>query len=364
MKFIAGRRTVLCCATLVAACNHTDPTGVWPQPPQGPFDNTSPIRLTYSQGTDAWPGFSQDGQHITYTYERLTNDNDRCLGVLPGGGGSRVAEVCAGFLGEATDRDGYEHGALSSTGMLAYTRHSGNTGGATATAAALYVAPVDSLADERKVFDLIITSAPRGWEYLLDPVWVSEDELAFIGAKVDYIVLVPFAPPDTIYTGLDIAKVHIADGTPTVTLLATVNNASALAFDPSTDRFVFLRGDSLFTLPAEGGVPSFLFTLPESTTEFGRSIDGVAAGGGKVWISWTRTTQDGSTTRTTSSISEVGTGGTLTTLHARERTINGGITTSDQGTWGRIAASPDGSRVVAEGIGGPTGRDLFLLEVP
>lgn len=367
MKMLVATRNAGFAAILLAACNHSDPTGSWPAPPDGPFDdNIVPTRLTYSTGTDVWPTFSQDGSQVLYTFEKLTPDNDRCLGLLPAVGGQRTASVCdvdtSPFL-----RDGFEHGALSAAGVLAFTRHSGDIGGPTATGGALYVVSIDSLAGTTRVFDLKQqpAGAPRRWDYLVNPVWISENEVAFIGTQVAYIPPGPFLPEDTIYTGLDLAKVRLDGGTPQITVLADVSGATALAFDPVASRFVFLRQDSLFTVPSTGGTATFHFALPDNPGEPNLGITGVAAGGGKIWITWGSSRTTGTTSYVlTSRISEVGAGGGLTTLHARERFYADGILAQNDGTWERIAAAPDGSRLAIEGRNAPTGDDIYLLELP
>jgi hypothetical protein len=347
----------------IAGCSHTDPLVLGPTGEEGPLDPTPPARLTYSIATDAWPGLTLDGTRLVYTFERAVGDPDRCLGVLPGGGGQRLAEVCPEIR---ADRDAMEHGAVSPGGRLAFTAHRGVTGGFSTVEAALYIAPVDSVAGATKVFDLISTpaGAPRRWDYLLDPVWLSETELAFIGTQVAYIPPAPFADPDTVYTGIDLATVRLDGGTPTITVVATVGNAQAMSYDPTAERFTFLRNDSVYTVPRTGGGETFVYALPEVAGEFGKSITGVASGGGRLWITWTRTVTVGtSSTLTSSTVSEVGAGGALTNLAVRERFVPSGGTPSDEGTWGRLSADGDGTRLVVEGLGGPTGNDLYLFEL-
>jgi hypothetical protein len=367
VTFPAETRKMSLAALLLLGCSHSDPSGPFVPAEEGPLTDDVPARLTYSPGTDVWPNYSQDGNRLIYTYERGTADHDRCLGVLPSRGGQRVAEVCATGTGQNQLRDGFEHGALSNTGWLAYTKHSGNIGGPSVTQSALYVAPLDSLAGIRKVFDLggIAPGAQNSWDYLLHPVWISDTELAFMGTRVEYIPPAPFADPDTVYFGLDIAKVRIDGGSPQVTVLASLNGADAMAYDPSAARFVFLRGDSLFTVPVTGGSATFYATLPETENEFGRGITGVAAGGGKIWITWIRTVQETVAIGvTTSSISEVSATGALTSLNDRERRVVLNSVTNDEGSWHRITAAPDGTRLAIEGQDTGGGYDVYLLELP
>ena len=39
VKILVATRNVGLAAMILAACNHSDPTGAWPTPPDGPFDD-------------------------------------------------------------------------------------------------------------------------------------------------------------------------------------------------------------------------------------------------------------------------------------------------------------------------------------
>ncbi len=348
-----------------ASCSHSDPTGAWPPPPPGPLGTEVPTRLTYALFSDLWPHFSATGDHLLYSYHRGTNDGDHCLGVLPGIGGQRVVSLCADGTDQAGRRDGVNHGALSASGRLAYTTHTGNLGGFSATEGALWVTPLDSVAGAQKVFDLRLTTppgAPRRWDYLLDPQWISDTELAFIGTEVAYIPPAPFQDPDTVYSGRDVATVRLDGGTPVITVLASLINLEALVWDAGASRFVLWYASGVYTLPATGGTPELFYGLPDADVAQGAVITGVAAAGGKVWISWSRTIPISPTVaRLESHISEVRSDGSRTELNTRIRMTEFGIPFQDEGSWRRLTAAPDGSRLVAEGIGGPSGDDLYAL---
>lgn len=358
------RVVVALLAVHLTACGHTDPGTTGPSEPEGPLLPTPPARLTYSNATDAWPGYSLDGTRLVYTYERVAGDPDRCLGVLPGRGGQRLVEVCPPFR---PLREGIEHGAVSPSGQVAYTLHVGNSGAFPSSSAALYVAPLDSLVGARKLFDLLATppGAPRRWDYLMHPVWLSDTELAFLGTQVAFIPPIPFADPDTVYTQIDLATVRIDGGAPVITTLANVVDAEAMSYDPTVQRFVILRHDSVFTIARGGGAEAFAYALPDVPGEFGRSITGVAAGGGRIFLSWTTARTTGSQSALTSSVvSQLGAGGALVDLDVRERFVADGATVRDEGTWGRLTSSGDGRRLAAEGRGGTTGNDIYLFELP
>jgi hypothetical protein len=122
----------------------------------------------------------------------------------------------------------------------------------------------------------------------------------------------------------------------------------------------------VFTLPVTGGTPTPYFGLPESTVELDREVTGVAAGGGRIWI--TRRFAGGTPpqqSRVRSTIEEVSPSGEMTTLAIRDRVEEVGVgIVKNEGRWVRIAATPDGQRLAVEGRFGPTGDDLYLFDLP
>jgi len=80
---------------MLTGCGHSDPFTTTAPGNQGPFDDLLPTRLTFSADSDLTPAWSADGSRLFYTFAVPADpDHDRCVGVLPGGGGSRVAEKC------------------------------------------------------------------------------------------------------------------------------------------------------------------------------------------------------------------------------------------------------------------------------
>jgi hypothetical protein len=87
------RSAGLLAVLLGSACAHQDPFPSGEVPDGGPWSPTPPIQLTLSAGPDLAPAWLLDGSGLAYSF-RPEGDLDRCLGVLPPGGGTRRSEKC------------------------------------------------------------------------------------------------------------------------------------------------------------------------------------------------------------------------------------------------------------------------------
>lgn len=116
-------------ALLALACNHSNPTATVPFiPDDAPFNATAPIRLTYDAGIDGFASFSSDGSLMLYSFQpRDRNDRDRCIGIMPSGGGSRE-EHCDNTGVGASRTDALEYPAINGSGDLLYARYASRIG--------------------------------------------------------------------------------------------------------------------------------------------------------------------------------------------------------------------------------------------
>ena len=117
-----NRSWIMLTATgLLAACSHSDPIAPSDPGPVGPFSEGSPARLTFSAADDRFANWTDDGKGIFYSFQAPNRpDRDRCLGLLPGEGGTRRFEVCEHRGAFADSTDFFASGALSTDGKLLY----------------------------------------------------------------------------------------------------------------------------------------------------------------------------------------------------------------------------------------------------
>ncbi|HWA16271.1 MAG TPA: hypothetical protein VG817_07555 [Gemmatimonadales bacterium] len=91
---------------LAAGCSHGDALSTAFNGDKGPLDPGPPVRLTYSAREDQYAGWSLDGQGIVYTFvDAASRSGDRCLALLPPGGGQATVTRCGGTDGADDSTD-------------------------------------------------------------------------------------------------------------------------------------------------------------------------------------------------------------------------------------------------------------------
>ncbi|MEO8478882.1 MAG: hypothetical protein ABI542_04555, partial [Gemmatimonadota bacterium] len=127
----------------VGACSHSDSFPTIPARPAGPFGSESPTRLTFNLGDDGFPAIASPGL-LSYRYRRGTPDRDFCAGVMPAGGGPRIAEVCAWEADDASRSDQFGAAVLLGDGRFLWTRHESGTGNQAAQEGGLFLGTATS----------------------------------------------------------------------------------------------------------------------------------------------------------------------------------------------------------------------------
>ena len=357
-----SRAAVLPCLALVG-CTHSEPFVLADQELLGPFDVAAPIRLTYADGHSNLPVISQDGSAVVYSYSRAvgSSDADICLGVLPVGGGTRVATVCPDGAGDIEFRDGIEHGALSSDGTLVYTLHSGRTPPTnfTAVRGALWMARIDSVGGRHSILPLrsVPSGATASWDYLLDMHWSAPGELLALAVTVDYRG--PNSSKDTVVFGHSIVRLrvdrsplewsHVASGLDAAQMTVDQSNGAIyLLVHTYADELVpRVIADTLLRLPITGGAPEVVFGWPNPDEPDDVEIVDIAARQGRVFA--VRRSRAGNTFR--NELVEISGTGQVTL-----------IPSAFPGQVGRIAVSPDASFLIAEVTS--LGTALYRMELP
>ncbi|HEY8062881.1 MAG TPA: hypothetical protein VID74_08790, partial [Gemmatimonadales bacterium] len=91
-----GRWIGLIAALALTGCGHSD-AFVPANSTLGPFNTGTDIRLTLNPEQDYWPAWTDDGRGILYAFVNSVEpgiaNRHRCMGMLPGGGGSRVWQL-------------------------------------------------------------------------------------------------------------------------------------------------------------------------------------------------------------------------------------------------------------------------------
>jgi hypothetical protein len=322
-----------------------------------------PERLTLNQGKDATPAFTPDGSGIWYAWEKLDRpDHDLCLGLLPVGGGTRTHEVCHSDSAANPDSVNWNtYPAPDPAGRrLAWQEISANpneiadgSGGIILSA----IATLDDPSRYRTLARIPYQFAPGSTRHYYNQVmslhWANDTTIVCVGTLVAEFALA-FNPPDTFYTGLELAKITITHDSAITGFIPGTDDASGLTFGPGGAIYFTRNGDErVYRTTLAGGAVDTVFDFgPAGFARDPVYVDGAiyaVVGGDVSYLNYPNFTgklqHDG--------------GGELW------RADSAGLTRIDNVyRWRRPAVSPDGHTLVIEGrdpISGAT--DLYLLRI-
>jgi hypothetical protein len=236
---------------LALGCAHSDPFTTGDGGALGPHDSTAPVRLTYNAGQDRAPAWLPDGSALLYAFQRLDQpDFDRCLGLLPPAGGSRLATKCIPGDPGHDSINVIEIAAQSPGGRLAWVEQLGLAfvsfaGGSIRVGT---FAPAD-----RGTVQLSLPYVVPGGSVHVTAThlaWLGEHALVYVGSDLAISAPCPGCGMDTLVAGRDIvrldlstspATVSIIPGTTTATSVWPAADASALYYTLGGDTRVLRR---------------------------------------------------------------------------------------------------------------------------
>ena len=246
------------------ACSHSDAFVPADPSTDQPLVATPPLRLTYSALADLTPAWLPDGTGFIYAFGNAESrqQNDQCLGIMGGSGGSLRSVICnpAPFASDSTDT--FSWPAVSPGGRLAYVRASRPLSARTDLTTTLVVGPLNdpSVYIRARSFPF---QGSAGQFYLAaaDPAWLADDRLAFLGL-IDTSVFCPDPPlcradPILVRSGRDILLADISGDAVTITPVSGTAWATSVTAAPGEDQIYFtVAGSSrvLQKLAPEGPV--------------------------------------------------------------------------------------------------------------
>ncbi len=208
------RRLVL--LLIVVACRQAEPFGATDPRESGPFSGGLPRQLTFNRGTDRMPSWSQDGRYLLYSYEDLSRSvPDRCLGVLPAGGGSRVRSACQDLPAFADSLDAFEWPAERG-GQVAYLVASSGPLDDAPSRRALVLAPLDNLRLSRRLVRFPYNSSTgRPHDLAISVSWLDATTIIYIGAISTVVRPCLNCRSDTLLLGQDLVRLDLRTAPPT-----------------------------------------------------------------------------------------------------------------------------------------------------
>ncbi len=230
----------------VLGCSHSEPFTVTNNALTEPFSSAPPIRLTLNAGDNYWPSWTEDGKGIIYSYsypQPTSHADDRCLGLLPPTGGTRLWQLCDERREHADSADSFAAAAIGTDGRLIYLeastrRGSGGLSGVNQPPknTVLWLADTALPFQRRALLVLGAQISDSFVNWFRDTHWIGPTSFVTL-AQFDYIRLAPkSALFDSVFTGLGVVRGEIG---PT---------AATFAIVPGT------AGAQSYSL-AEGGMP-------------------------------------------------------------------------------------------------------------
>ena len=239
-------RSWLVLATLIAGCNHAQPFQSPGPPQQGPRTSVPPIRLTYNLDQDLAPTWKPDGSGVLYIYgESDRSDHDRCIGLLPARGGTRIASKCYPFDAAGDSTDVFEVVAAGPDGRIAWIEAHSAQGEPAPSGRELRVGTLPS-ADRGTVAMSFPFDSPSGQRLsvVTHLAWLGAD-LVFVGAEVAYSAACTSCPVDTLVVGGEVDRVNLAASPPTLEVIPGTDSATSVWPTPDGAAIYYtVRGDS------------------------------------------------------------------------------------------------------------------------
>lgn len=259
-------RPLLLSIALLTACTHSDAVvGADPPPADVPFDGGHPRRLTFDAGMDLFPSWSPDGQRIAFSFQPPGRaDYDRCIGILPGSGGTRRDICYSGFDGNGRT-DALEWPVIGEDGALLYTQYFSDIGTRVTGGGALRLATLAEPLPGRVLLTLPKAMGPISFNNIGTTRWLNANRFYFVPQAG--ISRGSHANPnkkDTMFVGVGLIRGDLVNGQATFTLLAGTDSASGFDFSAGRDTIYFTRQHEtrLYAMAEAGGPVSLVYDKP------------------------------------------------------------------------------------------------------
>ena len=252
-------------------CSHSESFGTGVDRATVPFSVTPPVRLTYNTADNYWPSWTEDGQGIIYSYSYPQPDahaDDRCVGLLPPSGGTRLWQMCDERREHADSADSFTGVAIGTDGRLLYLelstkRGSGGLSGVNQPpqTRVLWLADTAFPFQRRKLLDMSFGLSLNGifFNALGDTRWVGSTSFVALAARQGTDI----NPWDSTLTGMAVVRGEITTAGATLSIVPGTEGARMYSFAENGASFIIYRsGTSIERVPVAGGTPGTVATLP------------------------------------------------------------------------------------------------------
>jgi len=328
---------------LAAACGHSEPYTTAPTQNDGPFGTGAPARLTYGASTDSAASLTSDGQGVLYFFTGFAN-GDRCIGLLPPGGGTRRWELCDTRFEAADSGKSYSAPALASDGQLLYISALARRGRDAPDRTTLWLADSALPFQRRALISFPINVGGQGISWLTDAQWTGPESFIARAGLLNVAKACDRCPLDTTVVPSGMVRGTITATGATLSFVTGAESPDVVALAESGASLVFMRGfTEVRRVAATGGTSTLVGTLATSG-----QVTGLSCRGSDCVV-----TQLGGT---------VAGGGEGTRVYRIRLATNAiDLLTTVAGRWAGPVLLPTGGDVVMQASTTPT-RDLYLFK--
>ncbi|MEP6590042.1 MAG: hypothetical protein ABJC19_02560 [Gemmatimonadota bacterium] len=245
------------------ACGHSEPFASSSVDQQGPYNTAAMLRLTFNGDADYGATWTADGKGILYTFgDPGRADHDRCLAMLPGGGGTRLFTLCDNRPGHADSAETMASGALSTDGKLLYLVGASKPLDQVPVRVTLFLADTVAPLSRQTLLSLPVQLggglAPN---WLGDITWVGSDQFIAMAQEITVRPPCPCALRDTVFNQLAVVRGTITSSGATLQTMAGTEGASSFTLADNGGSIIFAKDLTISKMPVAGGAITSIVTL-------------------------------------------------------------------------------------------------------
>lgn len=249
---------------LAAACGHSEPFTGAVNPIDGPFSESTPVRLTFNSGVDSAATLTEDGSGILYLYSPGGGNGDRCAGILPTGGGTQRWQLCDTRATRADSAKSFSAVALGGDGRLLYQQALARRGKAAPDRIILWVADSATPFVRRQLLSLPTNIGGRGISWLTGAEWTGTNEFVANAGILDLPNPCGGCPFDSLVLSRQLVRGTIGPDAATLAIIPGTEDADFMALAEGRTSIVQLRRFTVERLPVSGGQPTTIGVIPQS----------------------------------------------------------------------------------------------------
>ncbi|MES2124720.1 MAG: hypothetical protein V4503_08555, partial [Gemmatimonadota bacterium] len=248
----------------IAACGHSEPFVTAGVDQQGPFETGTLSRLTLNADADYLASWTADGAGILYTFgDRGRADHDRCLAILPGGGGTRQFTLCDNRPGHADSAETIASGALSTDGKLLYLVGASLPSAFVPGRVTLFLADTVTPLNRQALLSMPLQLGGLSPNWLGDITWVAPDQFVAMAQENTVVPSCIGCPArDTVFNQLGVVRGTITSSGATLQLVAGTEGTRSFSVADNRTSIVFIQGLTISKVPVAGGAITPIATLP------------------------------------------------------------------------------------------------------